>query len=405
MSRYVATTEHLRDVARDILLRVGARSFTQDALAREGYAAVGSIYERWPTKWHTLVDLADFRVIPAFEQRACDATTGLPWSGLRDLLDTPDGRRDLQLVAEIMMGSRDDGRLSPYATRLHDLVAEIASATGDNGDEGLTWWLTILTIGWAMLLTGDMAPPPVADSLQAISRREFEPRSAEPLRIDAPAAIPPTEIPPPTDEKGQLLKTHTRDLLTASDGAEVNTRRISSLANVSTGAMYRRFPSRGDLLRSILIDEFQSDRYEWSVAMIAAMTGNDPTNEVVDVSTRGISRLYDDRKEQALILEITAAARAEERLRTQLVSQIMTSIESRTALFTRLREAGFISQAITGEEFAWLFQAQPIGARLLGALDIRPSEAVMRQGFKRATEGILTDVVTTDSTSPETRAG
>ena len=392
MTRKEQTTDHLRDVACDILARSGARAFTQEAIARDGYASIGSIYARWPSKSDTLADLADNRIAPAITTLARDAARTGTWAGASRLLDSPDGRRELQLAVEILLAARDDSALARHALALKDGLETIARFADDASDDGLTWWLTCLIVGWGMLTTGEFALPPVADQLRAVLRAS--PTSVDErqdLSTEDLPKIPPSPAPVPTDNTGKAVKSSVRKLLGSRTATELNTNAITAASQVSISTLYRRFPSRSELLRSILVDEMQSERYSWSKDLIEAATIDRAVDVVVDITLDAMRRVYDNTDEQTFLLEITTAARVDLPVRQQLTSQITASVEARTRLFDRLRDAGFLTRAITGEELAWLFQAPPIGARLLGALGHRPTDDTMRSGLRRVCGALLTD--------------
>lgn len=391
MTRKEKTTEHLRDVGCGILAKSGARAFTQEALAREGYASIGSVYARWPSKTDTLRDLFDTRVLPELRRISTDDTVGTPWHGAETLLDSAAGRRALQLAVEVLWAARDDIGFARDAGLTIEALERTMRFTATPGDEGLDWWLTCLAVGWGLLLSGDFSPPPLARDLLDVLCTLPGPRSSG-SNVSAAElpTIPPTPSPVETDDTGQAVKRSVRELLATGQASEMNTRTISTTSHVSISALYRRFPSRSELLRSILVDELQSDRYSWTNNLVEAATTDRALDAVVDIIFGAMRRVYDNTEEQTFLLEITTAARVDPVVRQQLTSQISSSVEARTRLFDRLREAGFVTQGMAGDALAWIFQAPPIGARLLGALGHRPSDQTMRAGIRRVCLSLLT---------------
>ena len=133
----------------------------------------------------------------------------------------------------------------------------------------------------------------------------------------------------------------------------------------------------------------QSARYAWSEDMVAALTGNEPIDVVVDVVYDAVRRVYADRDAAALILEITVAARRDTNLREQLVGQIANAVDARRELFERLQAAGVLADSPTPDQISWLFQAPPIGTRLLGALGRHPSDMRLRSDLRRVIETLV----------------
>lgn len=390
MTRKEQTTDHLRDVACDLLLRHGSRAFTQEALAREGFASIGSIYSRWPSKTQTLLDIADSRVLPSLERIAdLDPEEG-PWTALRHLLDDPSGRRSLQMAVEIMLAARDDEVFLPHANELRRRIETIARFPEEGPDEGLTWWLTSLAVGWGLILTGQLEPAPVTEAIWSVLVLQGAPH-ADTRASSAPVALitPPSPAAPDTDAKGTAAKRSVRELLATRPASEINTKTIVESSQMSIAALYRRFPTRSELLRSILIDELQSDRYSWSKDLIEAATVDRAVDAVVDIIVEALKRVCRRGDEQSLILELTVAARIDSALRQQLTSQIDASVNARTQLFDQLGAAGFFSTAITGEQLAWAFQAPPIGARLLASLGWQPDDTQIRQAVRRVCGAVM----------------
>ena len=390
MTRKEETTDHLRDVACELLLRSGSRAFTHEALARDGFASIGSIYSRWPSKTQTLLDIAESRILPSLQLIADrDATQG-PWSALRHLLDEPDGRRSLQMAVEIMLAARDDDAFLSPAAELRRAIERIARFPEESPDDGLTWWLTSLAVGWGMILTGRLEPVPVTGAIRSILAQEGRPHASTSSTSALIQSItPPSPAALETDARGIAAKRSVRELLATRPVTEINTKTIVESSQMSIAALYRRFPTRSELLRSILVDELQSDRYSWSNDLVEAATVERAVEAVVDIIVDALKRVCQRTDEQSLILELTVAARVDDALRQQLTSQIDASVNSRTQLFDHLGAAGFLSTAITGEQLAWVFQAPPIGARLLGSLGWQPDETEIRQAVHRICSGIM----------------
>ena len=383
MDRFASTTEHLRDVGRALLVELGPRSFTQEALAERGYVAVGTVYQRWSSRVDTLVDLAESRLLPALQ----DFETGTD-----ALFDSVDGRALLRFTSDVLLAARDHPELQPAtheAVRLLKLVA-VPHATVD---QDLHWWFTSCAVGWGMLLAGHADLPPIADLVGRVGQRPTSSveRAAAVATGSVESILPTTPPTEPTDSKGEILKAAARDLLTTKARPGFNTRDITEEAGVSTGSMYRRFPSRSELLRALLVDEVQSQRYEWTADMVNALTGSDPLPAAADVITQVLSKVFDDRDAQRLILELTVAARSEQTLRTQLVGQIAAAVESRRELFSRFSTAGILAPSVPPDQLSWVFQAPPIGARLLGALGERPSDDDLRGGIESLLRSFLVD--------------
>lgn len=386
MDRYAATTEHLRDAACDLLVRRGTRAFTQDALAESAYVAIGTVYQRWSSKAETVADIVGTRLLPGLTRLRDGIEFASPSDCCVYLFDRDEGRRLLVLAAEVLLAARDHGELGDLAG---ETVLALAATVGST-DGAPQWWATSTAIGWGMLLGGDIPLPPVGAAVAAVVEQTRPSGGNVRLPLDDIRPVVPA-IPEPvaTDDAGSRLKSATRRLLSDPERSGLRTRDLTMESGVPTGTMYRRFASRSELLRAVLIDEVQSARYAWSEDMVAALTGNEPIDVVVDVVYDAVRRVYADRDAAALILEITVAARRDTNLREQLVGQIANAVDARRELFERLQAAGVLADSPTPDQISWLFQAPPIGTRLLGALGRHPSDMRLRSDLRRVIETLV----------------
>lgn len=386
MDRFAATTEHLRDSACGLLARDGARAFTQESLAEFAYVSIGAVYQRWRSKTATLTDVAQSRIVTGLTS----AAEGVDFASHGDrcsfVFDSEDGRRLLTLASELILAARDHEDVKPAA---FDIARAITDLVGCSHSD-VSWWLTSAAVGWGMLRAGGLNLPPVGAELSAMfGVAGAECPTSRRNRGDVGPVTPPSPDPLETDEAGVRLKDATRRLLADPSRVGFKTRDVSKEADVPMGSMYRRFPSRAELLRALLIDEVQSGRYAWSTDMVAALTGPSPLAAAVDVLSHAVRQVYDDRESASLILEITVAARSEPVLRTQLLDQIVEVVDSRTALFGRLQSVGILADRPSADQVSWLFQAPPIGARALGALGYRPTDSDIGTGLERIIRALI----------------
>lgn len=386
MDRFGATTEHLRDTACRLLEQHGARAFSQEALAESAYVSIGTVYQRWSSKWDTLADLAAFRLKPAIAATSAALVSSSNEQRCVRLFDTAEGRRLLILAAETLLAAREHGELRRPAI---DIVNALSHLLGSD-DFGSQWWPTTAAIGWGMMLGGGIPLVPIGAALSA-ALHAADPTACRTISAvtDLGPVVPSTPVPIATDDAGSRLKSATRRLLADPARSNLTTRDLTSESGVTTGTMYRRFPSRTELLRAVLIDEVQSERYAWSSDMVTAMTGDQPLAAVNEIILAHLARVFDDRHKAALILEITVTARGEPQLRDQLVGQITAAVDARESLFQRLQAAGVLSTVPNATQLSWLFQAPPIGCRLLGALGMRPTDEELRSGLNRIIRSLV----------------
>lgn len=180
------------------------------------------------------------------------------------------------------------------------------------------------------------------------------------------------QVPPPArNDTTALALIQAAQTLLHERGAEaLSTRRVSAAAGVTTGALYRRYGGKADLLADVLLVELAPDRYEWTWDLVGALAERNPYWASADVMTGQFLAAAHDTVSQRVLLQIGVAARNDPALRSQVQQRIAQAHRARRDLFARFAEAGVMRSDVDPAVFAWGFQTLPVGARVLLALDV-----------------------------------
>ena len=387
--RFDATTEHLRDAARALLLERGARAFTLEALAKSAFVSIGAVYERWGSRPDALADLADTRILPALAEFAHQAHAGR--EPIHLLLDDEAAGDALRVAVELFFAARDDTTMLPLAEQSLRSIEWVVA--GDTHDD-LTRYTAMMLIGFGLLQTGGCDLPPLADDLAALlaDRPDAAQQSGvQERRLPIPPDLPypPTGQTTAADPTGEALRESTRRLLAHPEPRSATARSIATGAGVTTGAIYRRFDSTSDLLVDVLMSELQGHRYAWMDDLADALHRDDPIRQGAGVMARALSAAIADSATNRMLLEITVTARTDSAVRAKVVTQIEAVAQSRVVVFEHLQRAGLVRTDIRPQTLAWLLQAPPIGGRLLGSIGLAPSTSAIQTAIEQVTARAL----------------
>lgn len=382
MDRFSATTRHIRATSRDFVLARGGRALSIEAIARAADVAVGTVYERWSDRVDLLKDTVTETMFPELRE-TLGSIGALPWDArLEMLLDSEEGRTALRTVAELLFIARDHDDLGPVAHESTGMLSMmLSSREGPRLGSGLNWWLTVLSVGWGTLALGDMARVPISADVARVVRGSSSPRVRESaVTVETPPS-PVVEGEDATDEVAANLVAVARVMLAGEADREFSAREVGRVAGVSMNALYRRYGSRADLIRKVLMTDMNEARFAWSEEFLAALCHADPAVPAAEVLTRTLRRVYEDEASMRLLLEVTVAARTDEKIMDGIVGQIRAAVESRTELVRRFHDAGVLSEEISAECVSWFIQAVPIGVRLLASTGAIPDPDVMGEGL------------------------
>lgn len=389
-SRFDDTTEHLRDTADRLVVERGARSLTLESLAEQGFASVGSVYERWPARGALIDDLVASRFEPLWAEVAADESAPLV-RRLTTVMHTPPGQTASAWLVELLHVARDVPELAHHAHftvgRLVDWCRVRTDNTIDDAtDRGARWWLAANVVGYAQLRLGGGRIPDMAATM-AVLASSGRSDGAGPKGRDVAVAGLPEPSPPATgslDDVGRRVVGVTRQLI-GEAGADPSIRDVINEAGLAAGSLYRRFASKRGLLEQVLQHELRSTSYDWVQGLLDAVTSDDPIGALAQVFRERFDTLFDDPSTRNVILELTAQARTDDALRSTIIGQVEQVAAVRAAFFERFAQAGVLAEGLSPEVCGWLVQCAATGYRLMVGAGLTPDgddvEAAMARVF------------------------
>lgn len=386
--RFATTTRKLRLSAANQLMSRGTRAFSVEAVAREAGTAVGTVYERWNDKFDLLSDTLSEVLLPRVRDVAASCVQHPLDERLRVVFDSPEGREVAQIVAEVLFAARDHAILTPLvdeALAMLDMAVFSATSVG----RGPRWWVTSLSIGWGVLSMGEVNLPPLGADVAHVLR---SPGDVVQPRRDARIERPPTPdsyADALDDGLSIRIVSTAREMLSGVTNADFSARGVAREAGVSVGALYRRYGSRADLIRQVLLTDMHEARFAWSDDLIEVLVDADPVNRAAEMLARVLERVHSDQGEAQRLLEITVAARTSDAVRTHIVEHIGSAVVARFELARRLQEAGVISHRPDATSLSWFIQAVPIGFRLLASVNRIAPQKTITEGLRHICAGCL----------------
>lgn len=248
-----------------------------------------------------------------------------------------------------------------------------------------------VVLGRHFLRSAGCAVPPMAEDLDEFVGRMIA-CATEPDRPVSPTKLPVTNpgspAPKSDDEVAEALSAEARRALAEKGITGANLKSIAERTGVTTGAVYRRYDSKNELINDAVVRELSPKRYEWTAALAGAFAGESERTPA-DVLTDQVLELLSNREHALATLEMIHAARVDHRVRDTLTTQFANAAESRRQMFEQLRDAGAAQADINCTLVGWLIQTAPAGARILLSLDVETSEENLRGGLRAVVGAIL----------------
>lgn len=404
-SRRDQTTQFIRDAACRELIEHGHAALTMDGIARRSFVSVGSVYARYQNKSAVLHDLALHLVAPALSG-AGDAVTQIAEGeiGLAVLLRsiTGDQRVDdaVHALVELALASRHDPSL---ADQVGDLTQTLASLLQvDHPDvvlrEGLRWFLVAAVFGKCVLNGAGCSIPPLWPSLARfveglLASEGNVDRGGRPTpdvartRVEVP--VPSSPRPRVEDELADSLAGATREELARAGLIGANISAIARRSGVTTGAVYRRYRSKGELVNDAVVRELDASRYGWTVDFVSSLVDPESARTAGDVLADRLSAMLDDEAWVLTTLEMLAAAHIDSDVRETLSSQVHSAASSRSRMFEDLRDIGVVQADIDPHLLGWLIQLVPAGGRVLSAIGMPIGEDELRRSINAVVDAIV----------------
>lgn len=378
MDRRSHTTMAIRSAARAEFTQVGPRALNLHKVAARAYVSVGAVYERWPNSRTCIVDLVTQELpvtIANMREFWRDGSQQLDTLVYRNLFDSllVD---DLRFIAECVFAARDDASLQPI---VRESVASfhmgvLARTRPANGMNELGWWVASTWLGYALLNPAGCSIPDsfvamVARIVDEMGHVFAQPSVVAALTSESLEFLP--ERPVAKDSTTEALLDATRRLISERGISTADTRSIAQAAGVTTGALYRRFGGRTELLVTAFITALPAERYAWTQPLLAELqTHGLPGGGLL--LAKLCERIWRDEAHAQALLEFTIAAHTDPGLRDAIFTEIRRVAEIRAALFKELQTAGIVRDDLSPEALGWLFQVPPVGMRLLASIDVIP---------------------------------
>lgn len=349
--------ERLGEAAFSQLVTVGADSLTMEGIANRAGVSIGAAY-RWQPSLHDAVLQAIGTRLPSMAEQITEAPSLHPWLQPQAL-----GSR---LLTESLLAVRRFPTLTPLVQQAVELVQGGLQPLG----------AAVLVGSQAMMLAGC--------ALTAQDRRVLADLYQR-IRTTSPDGPLPWSTPDRGDFIAEVPSTHTADLDQIAQGlinataralassTETSVRTIAESAGVTTGAIYRRYQSKDQLVAETIRSHLTADRTTWAVAFVARLAGTqagDPAQILAEQLALASNR---DAEQTRLSIEFIVASRMSPDARQVLVQRIEQAQHSRQTLFEAMLEAGIFTRPDTPRALSWALQVTPTGTRLLSLVSPQPS--------------------------------
>lgn len=388
--RSIATSEGIRNAVVDLLVAEGPLGFTMEKLASVSCSSIGSVYSRYGDRDASWRDAAEMLILP----------------GMAEILRSGEGRSLLEQLEKFRSGDDADRifggfvmlaiaeRTAPFD---EPKVGETCSAIAGmfnlpHGDttlsSGVRYALLAWLVGARFLGAAGCVVPRIEDSLALLVEEIlYDPKSARPQHRSPNGVVdwqpPSTPIPRVNDEIAEMLVDATRRTAAMHGVAHSSVQDIAAESGMTTGAIYRRYPSKRGLLLDTMMRELKPERYAWTQRFLVALLDQSSHDHPGDVLTDQMLSLINDPITLGSHTELIAAALADGDMRAVLVDQFVRAAGARRKLFEDLKSHDVFQPGTDSELLAWLLQAVPLGARILQSAGIECVENDLRHTIRR----------------------
>jgi len=385
MSRHSHTTNFIRDAVVNELVDHGHAALTMESIARRSFSSIGSVYARYPNRTAAMRDVLDACIIPGLPTEMPGPADGPGNTVLGWALRSEPVRRDLTALVEIALCSRHEPDLAPAADHLRAIVgSRICVESDDPGvATGLRWLTGAVLVGHTVLSGIGCSIPETDAPLDLLVRTAATGTTADNRRAvqreSVTAPRPASPVPQRTDEITTALTIAATEELAVQGASRARLRTIAGRVGATTGALYRRFGSKNELVREALVRELGPQRYEWTERLVDAVAGENHSSSPGDVLADQMFSLLGDRTKLLSTLEMIHAARNDDGTRRTLVTQMESAALARADFF---RSATDDAALVSPELMGWVIQMAPAGARVLVALGDSPDENATRTALR-----------------------
>ncbi len=162
---------------------------------------------------------------------------------------------------------------------------------------------------------------------------------------------------------------------------DATVRSIAESAGVTTGAIYRRYESKDQLVADTIRAHLTADRTTWAIPFVARLAGTQ-AGDPAEILAEQLALAGDGAAERTrLSVEFLVASRVSPDARQVLVERINEAQQARQALFRAMQQNGIFSRDDTPMSLSWALQVTPTGARLLSLVGPQPSAEQWRSAM------------------------
>lgn len=386
-SRRQETTQWIRQAAISEFTHVGARAFSLGGLADAAHISKGAVYQRWSDKTACITDLISIELplyVDELGQGWKEQGSKLDHLIEMDLTTTEDLTR-LRFITEcLLLACTDETFTRPVLDEVEKLKEAFASLIPDaEYVPAIKWWATCTYLGYALLHTTGCPVPPsfvsaVSSLLQVIGACARDAESAFTIQGGKPEVEAFFRLEHHGDAAARDLLTAAQELIEQRGIAESDTRAIAQGAGMTTGALYRRFDGKSELLAEAFRNSLGNERYEWSEEFLTRLGAGDYWG-TVDTLVNRITQTWTDRTTARRLIDFTIAAHTDQRILTAILQEIVSVTDHRIGIFSALQTEGIVHPGLSPEDLAWLIQVPSVGMRILGWLGNHPSDAQLQR--------------------------
>lgn len=365
---------------------VGARGFTLGGVAQRAHISKGAAYQRWPDKNACLLDLItnDLPVCVqqiggAWQDREVDLSTLVR----RDLTDEEHLNR-LRFVAECALAAHIEPTLSEAVREALVNLQDVFGSRIPDSDQipVITWWTVCTWLANALLRTSGCPVPDsfVTHTTEIVTRIADCSRAVDQLVLvqgvvdSIPGFDPSHDF---GDDSSKALVLATQELIEREGISEADAREIARAAGMTTGALYRRFGGKSEVLAAAFRAGLTTERYTWVDDFLSSMSNRDVSAAADTLATR-LTVAWTDTDTARKLIDFTIAAHTDQAILRAIIGEMTRVAEHRSALFAALIAGGVVREDLDPNALAWLIQVPTVGFRIVGSLGLTPSDEELR---------------------------
>ncbi|MFM7147154.1 MAG: TetR family transcriptional regulator, partial [Actinomycetales bacterium] len=149
---------------------------------------------------------------------------------------------------------------------------------------------------------------------------------------------------------------------------------IAQSAGLSTGAIYRRYASKDQLVADTIRAHLTSQRTTWAIPFVARLTGTQDGDPATVLAEQLALAGNADPEQTRLALQFLVASRVSPDARQVLVQRITDAQQARQSLFEVMQRSEIFSRPDTPLALSWALQITPTGTRLLSLVTPQPDQ-------------------------------